>query len=127
MSHFSMLFPTKSNVKLSNVNMVHAQVTGIILCHFTNCPNIYPVVPVYYCPGKPSNTISSFDLKFYLGFQKVAYEHLEHCDFVYPQGSSWRSPYHTGVFGLSSNQKLSKSNLKETNILWFQMSVVSKI
>ena len=53
------------------------------------------MVPVYYCPVKPSNTISSCDIKFYPGFQKVAYEHLEHCDFVYPQGSSWRSPYET--------------------------------
>ena len=66
----------------------------MILRHFTNFPIIYPVVRVYYCPGNPSITISLGDIKFYLGFQKVTSEHLEHCDFVYPQGSSWRPPFH---------------------------------
>ena len=82
MSHFSMFVPTKSNVKLANVNMGHAQVIGIILCHFTNCPIIYPVVPAYHCTGNPSNTISACDLKFYPGFKNITSEHLEHCDFV---------------------------------------------
>ena len=93
MSHFSMFVPTKSYVKLANGNMGHAQVISIFLCHFTNCVIIYPVVPFYHCPGNPSNTISSGDLKFYLGFQNVTSEHLEHCDFVDPQGSSWRPSY----------------------------------
>ena len=70
MSHFSMFVPKKSDVKLANVNMGHAQVIRIILCNFTNCTIIYPVVPVYYCPGNPSNTISLGDLKFYPGFSK---------------------------------------------------------
>ena len=83
MSHFYMFVQTKSDVKLANANMGHAQVISIVLCNFTNCTIIYPVVTVYYCPGNPSNTISSGDLKFYLGFKKVTYEHLEHCDFVY--------------------------------------------
>ena len=96
MPHFFMLVTTKSDVELDNGNMGHAQVIGIILCHFTNCPIIYPVVPVYYCPDHPSNTISSVDLKFHLGFQKITSDHLDHCDFVDPQGSSWRSPYQTG-------------------------------
>ena len=95
-SHFSIFVPTKSDVKLANGNKGHAQVIGIILCHFTNFPIIYPVVPAYYFPGHPSNTISSGDLKFHLGFQNITSEHIEHCDFVEPQGSSWRSPYHTG-------------------------------
>ena len=51
MSHFSMFVPTNATVKFANVNMVHSQGIGIILCHFTNCPIIYPVVPVYYCLG----------------------------------------------------------------------------
>ena len=51
MSHFFMLLPTKSNVKLANGNTGHAQVIGTILCHFTNCVIIYPVGTVYYCPG----------------------------------------------------------------------------
>ena len=76
--------------------MGHAQVIGIILCHFTSCPIIYPVVPVYHFPGNPYNTISSGDLKFYPGFQKIRYEHLEYYDFIVPQGGSyWRSPYQT--------------------------------
>ena len=76
MSHFSMFVPTKSDVKLANGNKGHAQVIGIILCHFTNLPIIYPVVTVYYCPDHPSNTISSGDLKFHLGFQNITSEIL---------------------------------------------------
>ena len=53
------------------------------------------MVPVYYCPVQPSNTISSGDLKFYAGFQKVASENFEHCDIIDPQGHSWISPYIT--------------------------------
>ena len=49
-SHFSMLLPTKANVKLDNENTGNDQVIGIILCHFTNWPIIYPVGPIYYCP-----------------------------------------------------------------------------
>ena len=95
MSHFSMFVPTKATVKLSNGNTGHAQGIGIILCRFPNCSIIYPVGPVYYCPGHPSNTISSGALKFYIGFKKVTFEPLEHCDLVDPQGSSWRLPYQT--------------------------------
>ena len=66
MSHFSMFVPTKATVKLAHVNTGHAQVIGIILCCFPNCPIIYTVGPVYYFPGHPSNTISSVALNFYL-------------------------------------------------------------
>ena len=90
-----MFVPTKATVKLANGNTGHAQGIGIILCCFPNCSIIYPVGPVYYCTGHPSNTISSGTLKFYIGFKKVTYEPLEHCDFVEPQGPSWRSPYQT--------------------------------
>ena len=95
MSHFSMFFPTKSNVKLANGNTVNSQGIGIILCRFPNFSIIYLVGPVYYCPGHTSNTISSGALKFYIGFKNVKYKLLEHCDFVDPQGRSWRSPYQT--------------------------------
>ena len=47
MSYFSIFVPTKTNVKLANGNMWHAQVIGIILCYFTNCPIIYIVGPFY--------------------------------------------------------------------------------
>ena len=90
-----MFVPTKVTVKLANGNTGHAQGIGIILCRFPNCSIIYPVGPVYYFPGHPSNTISSGVLKFYIGFKKVTSEPLEHCDFVDPQGCSWRSPYKT--------------------------------
>ena len=93
MSQFYMFVPTNTNVKLANVNTVHAQVIGIMLFHFTNCSIIYLVGPVYYCPGHPSNTISSCALKFYFGFINITSEPLEHCDFFEPQGRSWRSPY----------------------------------
>ena len=76
--------------------MVHDQGIGIILCIFPKCSIIYPVGLVYYFPGHPYNTISSGALKFYVGFQQVTFEPLEHCDFVDPQGHSWRSPWHTG-------------------------------
>ena len=93
MSHFSMFFPTEATVKLANGNTGHAQGIGIILCCFTNCSIIYPVVTVYYFPGHPYNTISSGALNFYIGFKKVTSEPLENCDFVEPQGRYWRSPY----------------------------------
>ena len=51
--------------------------------------------PVYYCTGHPSNTISLGAPKFYVCSQKDTSEPLEHCDFVYPQGCSWISPYQT--------------------------------
>ena len=92
MSHFSMLVPTKATVKLANGNTGHDQVIGIVLCRFPNFSIIYPVGPVYYCPGHPSNTISSGVLKFYICFKKVTSETLEHCDFVDPHGRSWISP-----------------------------------
>ena len=93
MSHFYMFSPTKANVKLANENTGHAQVIGIVLYQFLNCHIIYPVVPVYYFPGHSSNNISTCDFKYYIVFQKVTSEPLEHCDFVDPQGCSWRSPY----------------------------------
>ena len=90
-----MFSPTKATVKLDNVNTRHNQGIGIILCRFINCSIIYPVEPVYYFPGHPSNTISSGALKFYVGIQKVESEPLKHCDFFDPQTSSWVSPYKT--------------------------------
>ena len=74
MSHFSMFFPTKVTVKLANGNTGHTQGVGIILCRFPNCSIIYQERTVYYCPGHPSNTISSDALKFYASFKKVTYE-----------------------------------------------------
>ena len=72
--------------------MGNPQGIGFILRHFTNCPIIYPAGTVYYCLGHPSNTILSGALKYYVGSKKVISELLENCDFVDPQGHSWRSP-----------------------------------
>ena len=63
-----MFAPTKATVKLANGKTVHAQGIRIILFRFPNCLIMYPVVRLYYCPGHPSNTISSGALKFYVGF-----------------------------------------------------------
>ena len=75
MSHFVL---TNATVKFANGNTGHSHVIGIVLCRCLKCPIIYPVGPIYYCPGHPSNTISLGALKFYVGLQKVAYENLEH-------------------------------------------------
>ena len=90
-----MFVPTKAPVKFANGKTEHDQRIVIILCRFSNCLIIYPVGPVYYCPGHSSKTISSGALKFYIGLKKVTSEPIEHCDFVDPQGCSWRSPYQT--------------------------------
>ena len=74
MSHYSMFVPIKATVKLAIGNTVHAQLFGITLCPFPNCPGIYIVVTVYYCPGHPSNTISLATAKCYVDFQKVVSE-----------------------------------------------------
>ena len=63
-----MFVPTKATVKLGNGNTVHAQGIGIILCQFTNCLNIYPVGPIYYCSVHLSNTISSGAINLYIVF-----------------------------------------------------------
>ena len=86
-----MFVPTKSTLKMANLNTGHAQGIGIILYCFTNCSVINPVGTVYYYPYQPSNTISSGAIKVYVGFQKVTSEPIEHCDFVDPRGHYWRS------------------------------------
>ena len=68
MSHLSMFVPTKDTLKLANGNIGHAQDIRIVLYCFPYCLILYLVGPVYYCPGHPSNTISSGALNFYIGF-----------------------------------------------------------
>ena len=95
MSHFYRFAPTKAILKLSKGNTGHAQLVGVISCRSTNCLVIYPMGPVYYCPGHPSNMTLSGYLKFYGGFQKVTSEPFENCDFFDRQGHSWISRYQT--------------------------------
>ena len=68
MLHFSIFVPTKATMKSANGNTVHAQLIGLVLCSFPKCLIIYSVGPIYYCPGQPSNTISSDALKVYIDF-----------------------------------------------------------
>ena len=82
-------------MKLANGNTVNAQVIGIILCRLTNCPIIYDLGSVYYCPFHPSNTLSLGSLKCYVGFKNDMTEPLEHYDFLEPQGCSCISLYST--------------------------------
>ena len=93
--HYYIFVPSIGNVKLTNGNMGHTQVIGIILCFFPKYPIIYPVGPVYYCTGKPSNKISLGDTKCYVGLQKVMSEPLENCGFVDLKGHYWRSLHRT--------------------------------
>ena len=95
MSCFYIFVPTKVTIKLDNRNTGRAQWIGIVLCCFTNCPIICPVVPVCYFSDSPSNTISLGALKFYVGFQKVTSKPIEYCDFISTQGCSWILPYQT--------------------------------
>ena len=98
MSHFYIFFLTKATVKFANENTGHDQGIGMILCIFTRFTIVYPVVPVYYYPGHPSNKISLVALRFYVGFKKFKSQYLENCDFVDPQYCSWRSLYQTQMF-----------------------------
>ena len=82
MSHSSIFVPSKDTVNLDNVNTGHAQVIGIILCYLLRCSIIYPIENFYYFPGYPYNTISTSVITFHVGFQKVTYETIEHCDFL---------------------------------------------
>ena len=71
-----MFVPTIVNVEFSDVNKGHDQVTEIILCRFPNCTIIYPVGPVYCCPGHASNTIPYSYLKGFVLFQMLHWKLL---------------------------------------------------
>ena len=68
LSHLYISVMTKSNVKLANDSMGHAQGIWIILCYFPNFPIVYHVGLVYYFPGHPYNNTSLGTLKYYVGF-----------------------------------------------------------
>ena len=95
MQQFSMFVPTQTNTKLDNGNRGYVKGIGIILCYFPNWPIIYPVGPVYWCPGHLYSTISLVALKNYLGFKNFTPEPLKYCDLVDPQGHYWNPPYST--------------------------------
>ena len=119
MSHFTMLVSTKDTVKMDNVNTGHSQGVCIILCHFTNCPIIDTVRPVYF---------------FQVSLQTLSYwvpsnifwlsESLDHCDFFGPQGHSWRSTYQTRNNLECLQIKIVNVNPKKTGLLLSQLSML---
>ena len=66
-----MLVPTKANMKLANGNTRHAQGIGIVLGSFPNCPIIYTVRPVYYCPGHPLKKSDLVPSNLMLAFKRL--------------------------------------------------------
>ena len=123
MSHFSMFVPTKATVKLANVNTGHAQVVGIILCCFPNCPIIYTVGTVYYFPGHPSNTISSVALNFYLDLKMLHLNLLNIVALLILKVVLGYHPTRLATILTIFNSKLSRSILTETKILLSQIYV----
>ena len=109
--------------KFTCVNMGHAQVIGIVLCWFPNCSIIYLVWPVYYCPGHPSNTISSGDLKFYVGFQKLLLNLLNIVTLLTLKVILVDHPTRLKTILSIFKCKLSKSTLAKIIIFLSQLSV----
>ena len=121
-SNFPMFVLTKATVKLANENMVHVQGIGVILCRFPNCSIIHPSGTVYYCPGHPSNTISSGPLKFILVLKRL---HLNLLKIVTLLNLKVVLGDHTtrhATILTIFNSKLSRSILIETRILLSQLS-----
>ena len=123
MSHFSMFFPINATVKLANGSTGHAQVIAIILCRFPNCSIIYPVGPVYYYPGHPSNTISLDYLNFLLVFKTLHLNLLKIVTLLALRVVL--QDYHTRLTKILTifNSKFSRSTLTETRIFLSQLSV----
>ena len=123
MSHYSMFVPTKATLKMDNLNTGHAQVIGVILCRFTNCSIIYPVVPVYYCPGHSSNTISSGALKFYIGLKRLHLNLLKIATLLTLKVVIGDHPTILATILTIFNSKFSISILTGTRILLSQLSM----
>ena len=123
MSHFSMFVPTKATVKLANGNTVHAQGIEIILYSFPNCLIIYPVGPVYYCPGHPSNTFSSCALKFYISFKRLRLKLLNIVTLLTPKVVLGDHSTRLSAILTIFTSKFPRSNLTEIRILLSQLSV----
>ena len=112
-SHFSKFFPTKAIVKLANLNTVHSQVIGIVVCCFPNGSTIYLVVTVYYFPGHPSNTISSGALKtFMLAFKRLSLNLLNIVNLLTLKVILGDHPNRLKTISTLFKSKLSNSNLK---------------
>ena len=122
-SHFSMFVPIKANLKLDNGNMGNSQGTGIIYVLFLNS-TLYiqwdQFITVQATHTIPSNweTLSSM-----LVFKSLCMNLLNIMILwtlkVFLGGRPTRLRTIRNIFNLI----LSKQTLKETQILWFQLSV----
>ena len=56
LSHWSTIVLVRENMKLFGANKIRTKYIGNILCQFPYFLFIYPMGPIYYCQGRPSNT-----------------------------------------------------------------------
>ena len=127
MSYFSVFVTTKANVKLANGNTLYAQSIGIILCCFPNCTIIY----IQLCQF--INFQFTLLIKYYwvtsnviLVFKRL---HLNFLKIVIFFTLKVVLGYHPTIFRTVwtiYKSILSKSNIKVTDILWYQLYVASK-
>ena len=81
-SRFYMFLSTKATLKLANGNTGHAQGIEVILCRFPKCSIIYPVVPVYYCPGHLTTPYHKVLSNFMLVFKRLRLNLLNILNFL---------------------------------------------
>ena len=78
---------------LANGNMGHAQVIGIILCSFPNCPIIYPVGTVYYFQITLPTPFHRVPSNVMLVFKKFTSEPLEHSCPIFSRITTWMTGF----------------------------------
>ena len=101
-------------------------IKDIIYVMVPNCLIIYPVGPLYYCPGHPSNTIPTGALMFYIGLKRL---HLNLLNIVTLLTLKVvLGDHHTRLTTILSifNSKLSRSILADTRIFLSQLSMELK-
>ena len=81
-------------MKLSGGNKSQSYGIVFIIFQFIIFPHVYPIGPVYYCPRHSTKTISPGQIDFF-GLNKLTYEPLEHCNFIYTQCHALKSLYIT--------------------------------
>ena len=73
---FAYIGPVPCNVQILNVRKAPAKVFGLVIIKIPNTNMIIPLLPSYYMPHKPKNTISQNSLKHYNEFVNVRTESL---------------------------------------------------
>ena len=123
MSHFSMFVPTKISVKLANGNMVHAQGIVIIVCRFTKCSIIIHLdqfIIVHFTLTTPSHKVPS---NFMLDFKRLCLDLFNIVTLVTFKVVFGYYPTRINTIFSMFKYILSWSTLKETEILFYQLSV----